>query len=276
MEKIIKTIDIEKSFRSSTSKLVRFLPKFIIRLLERIIWQDEMNATIHRSRHLTGVPFVNSVLNDWKVKVVIKGGEYIPKSGRFVFVANHPVGAIDSLSFLSTIYEFFPEVISPSNQLFNYIPNLHPVILGVNVFGANTKETAEKLNQLFESDAQVMIFPSGEVSRRKKGEISDGIWQKTFITKAIQYQRDIIPVHISGRNSGFFYFIANLRKFLGIKIYIETMLLPNEMMRQRNSTVVMTIGKPISWSGLTKERSQNEWAQFVKDKVYEIVNPTNQ
>jgi putative hemolysin len=274
MEKIFKTIDLEKSFKNSTSKLVRSLPGFIIRLLEKIIWQDEMNATIHRSRHLTGVPFVNSVLNDWKVKVVIKGGENIPKSGRFVFVANHPVGAIDSLSFLSTIYEFFPKVISPSNQLFNYIPNLHPVILGVNVFGTNTKETAEKLNQLFESDAQVMIFPSGEVSRRKRGEISDGIWQKTFITKAVQYQRDIIPVHISGRNSGFFYFVANLRKFLGIKIYIETMLLPNEMMKQRNSTVVMTIGKPISWAGLTKEKSQNEWAQFVKEKVYEIVNPS--
>jgi putative hemolysin len=276
MEKIFKTIDLEKSFKNSTSKLVRSLPGFIIRLLEKIIWQDEMNATIHRSRHLTGVPFVNSVLNDWKVKVVIKGGENIPKSGRFVFVANHPVGAIDSLSFLSTIYEFFPKVISPSNQLFNYIPNLHPVILGVNVFGTNTKETAEKLNQLFESDAQVMIFPSGEVSRRKRGEISDGIWQKTFITKAVQYQRDIIPVHISGRNSGFFYFVANLRKFLGIKIYIETMLLPNEMMKQRNSTVVMTIGKPISWAGLTKEKSQNEWAQFVKEKVYEIVNPSHQ
>jgi putative hemolysin len=275
MEKIFKTIDLEKSFKNSTSKLVRSLPGFIIRLLEKIIWQDEMNATIHRSRHLTGVPFVNGVLNDWKVKVVIKGGENIPKSGRFVFVANHPVGAIDSLSFLSTIHEFFPKVISPSNQLFNYIPNLHPVILGVNVFGTNTKETAEKLNQLFESDAQVMIFPSGEVSRRKKGEISDGIWQKTFITKAVQYQRDIIPVHISGRNSGFFYFVANLRKFLGIKIYIETMLLPNEMMRQRNSTVVMTIGNPISWAGLTKEKSQNEWAQFVKEKVYEIVNPSN-
>lgn len=276
MEKIFKTIDIEKSFKNSTSKLVRYLPGFIIRLLEKIIWQDEMNATIHRSQHLTGVPFVNSVLNDWKVKVVINGGENIPKPGRFVFVANHPVGAIDSLSFLSTIYEFFPEVISPSNQLFNYIPNLHPVILGVNVFGANTKETAEKLNQLFESDAQVMIFPSGEVSRRIKGEISDGIWQKTFITKAVQYQRDIIPVHISGRNSGFFYFVANLRKFLGIKIYIETMLLPNEMMRQRNSTVVMTIGKPISWASLTKDRSQNDWAQFVKGKVYEIVNLHNQ
>jgi putative hemolysin len=272
MEKIFKTIDIEKSFKNSGSKLARSLPKFIIRILKKIIWQDEMNATIHRSQHLTGVPFVNSVLNDWKVKVVIKGGENIPESGRFVFVANHPVGAIDSLSFLSTIYQFFPEVISPSNQLFKYIPNLNPVILGVNVFGINTKETAEKLNQLFESDAQVMIFPSGEVSRRKKGKISDGIWQKTFITKAVQYQRDIIPVHISGRNSGFFYFVANFRQFLRIKTYIETILLPNEMMRQRNSTVVMTIGKPISWASLTKERSQNDWAQFVKWKVYEMVN----
>ena len=49
------------------------------------------------------------------------------------------------LGFLSTINRFFPDVISPSNQLFNYIPNLHPVILGVNVFGTNTRETVRKV-----------------------------------------------------------------------------------------------------------------------------------
>jgi putative hemolysin len=103
--------------------------------------------------------------------------------------------------------------------------------------------------------------------------ISDAVWQKTFITKAVQYNRDIITVHISGRNSNFFYFVANLRKFLGIKTYIETMLLPREMMRQRNSTVTLTIGEVIPWQNFTKKKSQNEWAQDVKEKVYKITDP---
>ena len=109
------------------------------------------------------------------------------------------------LAFFSMIYKFFPEIITPSNELLDRIPNLRPLLLGINVFGKNTRDTAEKLNELYESDAQVMMFPSGEVSRRKKGVISDPEWQKSFITKAVQYKRDIIPVHISGRNSNTFY-----------------------------------------------------------------------
>jgi putative hemolysin len=270
MEEIPKTIDIEKTIRQSKSKFVRSLPKFIIRLIIRIVHQNEMNATIYRNYDKSGVPFINGILNEWNVKVIVRGEENIPVSGRFVFVANHPVGGMDALSLLSTIFRFFPRVVSPSNELFENIPQLEPVVLGINVFGKNTKETAEKLNKLFESDAQIMIFPAGEVSRRLKGIISDIPWQKSFITKSVQHKRDIIPVHISGRNSNLFYNIANLRKILGIKLYIETALLPHEMMRQRNSTVTLTIGKPITWQTFTSEKPQIDWAQRVKKLVYSL------
>jgi putative hemolysin len=115
-----------------------------------------------------------------------------------------------------------------------------------------------------------LIFPSGEVSRRKKGIICDSIWQKSFITKAVQHKRDIIPVHISGRNSNLFYNVANLRTFLGIKMYVETMLLPNEMMNQRNSTITVTIGKVFPYQTFTTEYSHLEWAQKIRSIVYSL------
>jgi hypothetical protein len=270
MDKSEKTIDIEKAIRSSKSGFVRSLPRFVVVFIEKLIRQDEMNEVIYRNRDLTGVPFVNNVLKDWNVKIRIKGSENVPPSGRFVFVANHPVGGMDALSFLSTIYSFFPDVVSPSNELFNYIPNLHPVILGVNVFGTNTKDTVNSFNRLFESDSQIMIFPAGIVSRRVKGVISDPPWQKTFVTKTVQFKRDIIPVHISGRNSNLFYTVDRLRKFLGIKMSIEIILLPREMHHQRNSTVTITIGKPIPWQSITPEKNHNEWAGSIKKLVYDL------
>ncbi len=270
MEEADNVIDIEKEFRSSNSAFLKSLPGFIIKGIEKFIRQDEMNAAINNNRNKTGVPFLNDVLKNWKVIVKINGEENIPSSGRFVFAANHPVGGIDALAFLCMIYKFFPEIITPSNELLNRIPNLKPLLLGINVFGKNTRETAEKLNDLFESDTQIMIFPSGEVSRRKKGVISDPVWQKSFITKAVQYKRDIIPVHISGRNSNLFYIVANLRKFLGIKMYIETVLLPREMMKQRNSSVTLTIDRVIPYQTFTKEKSHWEWAQHIKEIVYKL------
>ena len=270
MEEVPKVIDIGNVFRNSNSRLLKSFPGFIIKATEKLIHQDEMNTTWFINHDKTGAPFVNAVLKEWNVKVNVTGSENVPPSGRFIFVANHSVGGMDSLSFLSMINSFFPDVISPSNELFNYIPNLQPIILGINVFGKNTRETTEKLNNLFESNTQVMIFPSGEVSRRRNEVISDPIWQKTFITKAIQYKKDIIPVHISGRNSNLFYFIANLRKLLGIKMYIETILLPHEMMKQRNSPVTLTIGKVIPYQTFTNKMTHQEWAQYVKETVYKL------
>jgi len=270
MEKPTKVIDIEKAIRNSKSKFVSSIPKFMVRLVEKITNQDYMNMIIHKCRDKTGVPFVNCVLKELNINVEVKGGDNVPDSGRFVFVANHPLGGIDALAFLSTIYSYFPDVISPSNQLFNYIPHLHPVILGVNVFGSNTKDTVEKFNKLFESDTQIMIFPAGLVSRRKKGIVSDLEWQKTFITKSVQYKRDIIPVHISGINSNLFYLAANLRKMLGIKLSVEIILLPYEMQRKRNSKITLTIGERIPYQSITKEFSHMEWAKKIKSIVYSL------
>ncbi len=275
MEQKSGVIDIAKAFRSSNKRLFRSLPRFVIRAIEKLIRQDEMNAAIHRSSHLEGVPFLNDILEGWNVKVHLRGEKNISSSGRYIFASNHPVGGIDALSVYSIIGRFFKDVKSPSNELLYLIPNIRPVMVGINVFGKNTREAALRLEELFESETQIMIFPSGEVSRRVKGVISDPVWQKTFITKAIQHKRDIVPVHVSGRNSNLFYFVANIRKFLGIKMYVETLLLPREMMKQRNTTVTVTIGQVIPWQTLTSEKSHSEWARYVKESVYALADQTN-
>jgi putative hemolysin len=270
MEEVPKAIDIRNVIRNSNSGFFKSLPGFIITAIEKLIHQDEMNTTIYQHRAKSGIQFVNDVLEGWKVKTEIRGTWNIPACGRYIFVSNHPLGAMDALSFLTSIHRFFPDVVSPSNEMLTLIQNLQPVLLGINVFGKNSRETAEKLNDLFESNIQVMIFPSGEVSRRNKGIISDPVWHKTFVTKAVQYKRDIIPVHISGRNSNLFYFIANLRKILGIKMFVESAFLPREMIKQRNSTVILTYGKVIPYTSLTKEKTPQEWAQYVKEIVYKL------
>jgi Acyltransferase len=196
MEDLRKTIDIEKVIKNGDSRFLKSLPLFIIKLIIKIIGQDEMNRVIYKYHEKEGVPFINAVLDDWNVKVEVKGAENIPHKGRFIFASNHPVGAMDSLAILNMIYRYFPDIVSPSNELLNIIPNLRPLILGLNVFGKNNRETALKLNGLFESETQIMIFPSGEVSRKKKGKISDPVWQKSFITKAINI-REILSLSLS-------------------------------------------------------------------------------
>jgi putative hemolysin len=267
---MVQVIDVEKAIRNSDSGFVRRLPKFVVALIRRIIHERELNEAIQNSDPKTGMEFIDGLLANWKVTINAEGTENIPQKGRFIFTANHPLGGLDALAFLSTVHRFFPEVGSPSNELFEYIPHLRPVIIGINVFGKNSREKIIRLDEKFNSDIQIVIFPAGEVSRRVRGKVTHGEWKKTFISKAIQHQRDVIPVHILGKNSSLFYFIANLRKFLGIRMYFETILLPREMLRQRNSTITLKIGKPIPWQELANGQSHHDWAEEVKRICYSL------
>jgi putative hemolysin len=155
----------------------------------------------------------------------------------------------------------------PVNDILLYLPNLKELFIPINKHGNNT-ENVEIIQKTFDSEKLILYFPAGLVSRKQKSRIMDLEWKKTFISKAIQYQRDIIPVYIEGRNSSFFYRLANLRKSLKIKANIEMLLLPDEMYKQKNKNISIYIGKPIPYQTFDHSYSYNEWAQKVKRYVY--------
>jgi putative hemolysin len=117
-----------------------------------------------------------------------------------------------------------------------------------------------------------MTFPAGLVSRRTKGKIIDTQWHKSFVSKAVKYKRDVVPIHVSGRCSNFFYNLANLRKFLGIKANLEMFFLPRETFRHRNNHYKISVGKPISYKIFDKRYKALEWASKVKDHCYKLAD----
>lgn len=272
MEVKEKVVDIKSVLKESKSGFYRNLPNFIVNWIRKVVREDDLNKHHLKNKELEGIEYVKAVLFDeFKVKLNIVGQENIDKNKKYVYVANHPLGAIDALSFLVLVHNIHGNVVSPSNQLFEYIPNLHSLIVGINVFGQNTKEKAKQINEAFESGVPIMIFPAGEVSRKRAGKIIDPQWQKTFVTKALQYKRDIVPVHITGQNSKKFYRTANIRKFFGIKMYIETMLLPQEIFKQIGSELTLTIGKPFSHEEIkTSKIPHIDWAEKIKKYVYSL------
>ena len=100
--------------------------------------------------------------------------------------------------------------------------------------------------------------------------------EKTFIVESVKSQRDVVPIYFEGRNSDFFYNLANASKWLGIKFNIAMLYLADEMFKNRHKTFTVTIGKPIPWQTFDSSKTASEWAQYVKDIVYELANEKNQ
>jgi putative hemolysin len=196
--------------------------------------------------------------------------ENIPESGRFIFASNHPLGGLDGMVFMDIVGRVHPNLKFIVNDLLLNIKNLEPVFIPVNKHGRQSIEYARLIEDAYASDIQILYFPAGLCSRKTKGQIIDLPWHKSFIAKAVQYKRDIIPAYFEGSNTNFFYNLANLRKSLGIKANVEMLYLVNEMYKQRGKPIKLTFGKPIPYTTFDQSKSTTEWAAYVRDVIYSM------
>ena len=156
------------------------------------------------------------------------------------------------------------------NDLLMNLHGLAPLCIPINKTGKQAKDFPKMVEAGFASDDQLIMFPAGLCSRRRNGVIRDLDWKKTFIVKSVEAHRDVVPIHFDGRNSDFFYNLANLCKTLGIKFNIAMLYLADEMLKNRHKTFTITIGKPIPWQTFDKTKTPAQWAQYVKDIVYKL------
>jgi hypothetical protein len=116
----------------------------------------------------------------------------------------------------------------------------------------------------------MLMFPAGLNSRKQNGVISDLPWKKTFITKSVEYHRDVVPIHFSGQNSERFYKIAHFSDKYIKKVNLAMLFLVDEMYKNVGKTFRVSFGKPIPWQTFNNSKTPMEWAQFVRNKVYEL------
>ena len=269
-----KTIDIEKILRSKMGSKARYVPGLLVGWLKKIIHQDQVNAFIWEHRDESGVEWLESTVRYLKMDIRIIGKENLPPKddGKlYTFVSNHPLGGLDGICLSAIIGgRFDGKIRYLVNDLLLYLSNLRAIFVPINKHGAQGKKNAELIEKAYASDNQIITFPAGLCSRKQNGKIQDTEWKKSFIQKAVEYRRDIVPVFFEGRNSNFFYRLANMRKALGIKMNYEMIYLPDEMFKSKHKTYSIHFGKPIPWQTFDSSRKPAEWAEWVKEIVYNL------
>jgi len=212
-------------------------------------------------------------MNDLNVNINVINEENIPDKGKFIFVSNHPLGGVDVGVAIATITKKHKNLKAVANEILSNVDKFKDIIIEVGVFSKTDIQSIKKMNDIYASDeVQIFILPAGLVSRKTKGVIRDLPWKHSFIKNAVKYQRDVIPIFVDDTNSKKFYFIANLRKLLKIKMSLETIFIPAELFKKRNKTINLIVGKPISYKTFDKSKSPKNWALTIQDIVYDLKN----
>lgn len=269
-------INVGEVLRQRIPRYWRFIPRGLVRWLERTVCQDELNRLLRDNFPRRDADFCRGVLDDLGVTVNFHNLDNLPPKEltRVLFVSNHPLGGLDGMAlidFVRTYYGVAPRFIV--NDLLNAVEPLSDTFIPVNKHGTQSREAIRRLDEAFASDAPLLMFPAGLVSRRgKKGVVADLEWQKMFVAKARQSGRDIIPLHFYGENSSFFYKFAKFRRRIGLKFNIEMIYLPREVFRSKGKTFDVVVGKPIPHASLDDMPPARK-AQQIRQMVYALEKP---
>ena len=239
-------INIEKEILTKFPKLsskTPMLQKSLFKIAQKLVHEDKINDFLKQHSHLKGFEFVEAVLDYFKFDFSYssKDIENIPSSGRVVIISNHPLGALDALCLLKLVSSVRKDVRIVANDFLAGIDSLNSLFIKIDNYKTKqSKENIKKIYTALDNEEAVIIFPAGEVSRVSPTGIKDGKWQKGFLKFAKKSNSPILPILVDAKNSKTFYTVSILNKTF------STILLSDEMFKQRDKNVTIKVGKLIA------------------------------
>ena len=194
---------------------------------------------------LSGQAALDFVSRLLEVKVTVQGLARIPTAGRFVAVCNHPTGIADGIAVFDALKGVRPDTVFYANSDASRVAaGFDEVLIPVEWVEekrtrSRTRVTLVRTREAMESGRGLMIFPSGRLSRRRGGVLTDPPWAGSAFSVARKYDAPIVPMHLTGPWSTLFHFFD---RFSG---ELRDITLFHELLNKRGKTFTLTIGRPV-------------------------------
>ena len=257
--------------KASGLSKIGFLKSPVASAIMRLTKINKVNELYDVLKDKTGKDFFDSFVRERDLKYIVFEEDLakVPKTGPFILVSNHPLGAIDGILMTKILSEIRPDFKVMGNFLLEKIKPMEPYVISVNPF-ENRKEIRNSATGMRETlkhlqnGGCVGIFPAGEVSNKNNefGEILDKQWEKPALKLIKMAKVPVVPMYFHAKNSRLFYQVSKLHPDL------QTLLLPSEMMHKREKPIRIRIGKPVSVKVMEEHETTEELGEFLQKKIY--------
>lgn len=181
-----------------------------------------------------------------QLDVRVKHEERIPRKGGFIMVSNHPTGIADGIAVFDLLRGVRPDMMFFANRdAIRVNPRLVEMIIPVewreeHKSKLKARETLQVTNRTIEQGKAAVLFPSGRIAYWANGRLNERPWKASAVSFARKYGLPILPVHMSARNSGLFYWLAKHSTEL------RDMTVFHELLNKKGNRFEFTIGKLIA------------------------------
>lgn len=248
----------------------------IIAAVRSILGINGINELYGRIPDSSGADYARKVLDELGVTVHMEQRQldYIPRSGPFVVVANHPHGALDGLILIDIIARVRPDVKFLGNFLLTKIEELNEMFLPVDPFDAKNSRNISGVRRAIEhleSGAPLVVFPAGEVSTYQKGfrRMEDKPWSKSMMKFISKADVPIVPIYINGSNSLIFHLVGKIHPVL------RTVRLPRELTNKKGRSVSVVIASALTTRRQHEFENLEQLTSFLRANVYVMKSVTS-
>lgn len=253
---------------SNLNNYPAIIRNLIVKICEKILYLNEISTFLEYCGEKSNLQFIDELFDylDFSYFVSSKDKFKIPAEGKLIIVANHPLGALDSLALIKAVSEVRKDIKIVANEVLTNLQNINGILLPYNVYSFHAqKEHIMAIEKSLLKDEVVIFFPAAEVSRFTWKGIKDRKWQNGAVRFAEKFEAPILPVFIDAKNSSLFYGFSLINKRL------STFLLPREIFCKRGKSITLKIGDPIPGSAFKNKSVGNQFqTTLLRKHVYRL------
>ena len=175
-------------------------------------YQTAKNITDDIS-NISGFECFTYLTNLLKFNLDIRNIELVPEHGPIILAGNHPTGLTDGIVMFEVMKDRRPDYTLYANvDMIKLSKGFEDIIIPVDWNDDNknigkSKEILKRTKETLNEGKCLLVFPSSRLSKRKGFKLFERPWLNTIVKLSKKYNAPIIPFHMDGHNSLFYYFL---------------------------------------------------------------------
>ena len=207
-------------------------------------YQTAKNITDDIS-NISGFECFNYLTNLLKFNLDIRNIELVPEHGPIILAGNHPTGLTDGIVMFEVMKDRRPDYTLYANiDMIKLSKGFEDIIIPVDWNDDNknigkSKEILKRTKETLNEGKCLLVFPSSRLSKRKGFKLFERPWLNTIVKLSKKYNAPIIPFHMDGHNSLFYYFLDIFNEEL------KNISLFSELVNKEEFKYTITFGQQI-------------------------------